>query len=176
MEDYQTGYLMRLWRETHPQRQGHTEVRVTPHRTVLQIAAPLEEKEPTTDHMETTLLPAVQLVKPVVIVPPPYIEYRSVDNPLTMLYGACVAFAQRHKRLPEVLYISPLLVPILEYQTKLVNGREYAGRFYIFSANATDGRTECIPVGTEEELPDILKLAIGGGSIGRDSVIAASEK
>src|ERR1051326_7460120 len=54
-----------------------------------------EDDSPTTD--KPHIMPAVskQVVAPVVISPPPFIEYRSVDNPLTMLFGAIVAYVQR---------------------------------------------------------------------------------
>lgn len=114
--------------------------------------------------------------------PLPYIHYQNRDtNPMTMLFGAVVMCVERFGRLPGMLFISPLLEPLLDVQTLKMTGKKYDHHLRVCTTDAMDGRIRAIPIFPESLLPDAIaeRLRITSASrdmlISRDSVIALCE-
>lgn len=135
--------------------------------------------DPTTD--KTQALPSVPVVQPsgeLVLTVPRFVEYRRAEadedaqgnyrpSPFMLLYGGVVASLKRLHALPKRLYIDASLLADLRAQSPDVQGCAYNGHFFFCHG----GNVDAIPVHPASDLPQIVKLYIGG-NITRDSVIA----
>lgn len=147
-----SGAMLKLWRKVHT----HT--------------GPL----PDYTQEETQLLPAVisgplpgATQPPVILADPQYVEYRSSENPLVLLYGGCIKCIEKCGRPPTSLYLSPIILPKLLFQHRHILSILYDARYRYWHK----GEVLLIPIRGESELPRILKIAMNG-SIPRDVVIA----
>lgn len=140
-----TGALMRLWRKDH---------QTGP---LALISETETQTLPTVKTGEHPRLPAL----------PIYVEYRRPDlNALVMLYGAILASIEKHRQPPNVMYINPVLIPVLHAQYPAFLHYPYNG-YYMYLYH---GRVIAIPIATERDLPSLLKLVVQG--IPRDTVVA----
>jgi hypothetical protein len=165
----QTGGLNRRWRERMEQNTGA----LTALKKLERLAYPQQSiSQPlpaSVDPEATELVPAVQPPRRYDLLPR-CVEYTYGNNPLLMLYGASLKCLDQLGKIPDGLYINSLIVPDLQRQTRALTGREYDGYYRLFYRHAV----ELIPVGIENDLPEILKLATGG-LIPRDRVIAVCD-
>lgn len=105
--------------------------------------------------------------------PLPYIHYQNRDtNPMTMLFGAVVMCVERFGRLPGMLFISPLLEPLLDVQTRKVTGKPYNHHLQVCTTEAMDGRIRAIPIFPESLLPDAIAERLRFTAIQRDVLIS----
>lgn len=109
-------------------------------------------------------IPAVQVRRL-----PRFVECRRSDNPLVMIYSAILASLEKLSAAPEALYISSAILPDLRRAAVVagVSLRNMEYRFFTASAVLN------IPIRTENDLPDILRVALAG-QIDRDTVIAVA--
>src|SRR5579885_9121 len=91
---------------------------------------------------------------------PPYTYYRSVDNALLRLYGACIAFRKEHRRLPAALVVSKHTEVMVAHESFAFWGKEYVGRFFLVHPDGLRN-IKSFPVLTENDLPPLLALAFG---------------
>jgi hypothetical protein len=159
----QTGGLGRLYQQRREQNTGA----MTALKALEKLAYPVSQ--PLVDPDATQLVPAIAPPKKYDLLPK-CVEYAYADNPLIMLYGACLKSLDQLGRVPDGLYINSLVLPNLQRQTRALTGQEYDGHYRLFYRHAV----ELIPVGIEKDLPDLLKLATGG-MIPRDRVIAVCD-
>lgn len=148
----------------------------TLHKGALAPDQPAARPDPITDPAltRTTILPAVKSTGQQARDDLPFFEFQSWENPLVMLFGAVVAATAHFKHIPAALFINSALVPALRRETEALTGRPYDGHFRFYHPGAMDGKIKVLPVFTETNLPDLLKI-VYNGQIGRDRVIAISE-
>lgn len=140
------------------------------------VPAPISEKIPRANisDLETRIVPAVKAQMARKLSYPPYTAYRSTDHPLLRLYGACIAYVKQHRHLPSMLYVSASVENMVAQEIFAFTGQPYDGRFKFFHPQAIDGKVKSIGVFTEQQLPDLLALAVGS-QIDNDLVIAVGE-
>lgn len=106
---------------------------------------------------------------------PRFIESRGAEDPLVMLYRACLLCVETHGQPPDMLFVPRLIIPDLRRQTLKKLDLDYDGTYRFYSGSRKNN-LEIITIKTEAHIPQLLRLALGlvadDDRLQRDIIIA----